>query len=154
FWMANEWESTMVRLSNHGTSMTLIGIITPGDQDARFASSGPMSANYGATVQTNGMRQGANAAFDDAQNQLYQNVLDRLTSRMIDISSIDKPYEQADLTDREQAIYDKLSTVRKSVELPSNHRPVVRSKTVVVVLELSSNLMPLFRLRLPAPIAR
>ncbi|KPL98201.1 hypothetical protein QR98_0003420 [Sarcoptes scabiei] len=61
--------------------------------------------------------------FDNQQSQLYQNVLDRLTSRVIDIASIEKSCEQADLTDREQAYRDKLKAIRRQIVLPSNSMP-------------------------------
>ena len=50
---------------------------------------------------------------------MYNRVLNQLSSRVIDISSIEKSGEQADLTDREYIINQKLSSVRRSVMLDS-----------------------------------
>ncbi|OTF82338.1 hypothetical protein BLA29_004302 [Euroglyphus maynei] len=63
------------------------------------------------------------------QNQLYQNVLDRLISRVIDIASIEKSCEQADLTDREQAYRDKLFAIRRHFTLPSNSMRTITGTT-------------------------
>ncbi|KAH7638956.1 uncharacterized protein LOC124491156 isoform X1 [Dermatophagoides farinae] len=62
---------------------------------------------------------------ENQQNQLYQNVLDRLTSRVIDIAAIEKSCEQADLTDREQTYRDKLMAIRRHVTLPSNSTTLI-----------------------------
>ncbi|KAJ6219239.1 hypothetical protein RDWZM_005051 [Blomia tropicalis] len=77
---------------------------------------------YGS-IQANGLRQ----ASEDLQNQMYNRVLNQLSSRVIDISSIEKSGEQADLTDREYIINQKLSSVRRSVMLDSKKTTPSRS---------------------------
>lgn len=88
-----------------------------GNYDVNYGSAGINTNSHPNLHQLNGANKQQN---ENHQNQLYQNVLDRLTSRVIDISSIEKSCEQADLTDREQAYKDKMMTIRRHVTLPSN----------------------------------
>lgn len=74
---------------------------------------------YGAA----GAASGGPGNDENSQSRLYNRVLDQLSARVIDISSLEKSGEQADLTDREQAIHKKLSTVRKTVVLETNKPP-------------------------------
>lgn len=87
-----------------------------GDRRDSYLNTGfAINHNYGST-QANGPKQDD----DQSQARLYNRVLDELSSRVIDISSIEKSGEQADLTDRENAIHKKLSTVRRTLLLDIN----------------------------------
>lgn len=95
-----------------------------GDRVEGYGPGGPaygrVPSGYGSTG--NGVY-GSVASDENSQSRLYNRVLDQLSARVIDISSLEKSGEQADLTDREQAIHKKLSTVRKSVVLETNKPP-------------------------------
>lgn len=110
----------------------IVFIFIDGNPDVNYGSAGINTNSYQNLHQLNGANN--KQQNENQQNQLYQNVLDRLTSRVIDISSIEKSCEQADLTDREQAYKDKMMSIRRHVTLPSNANVTITGINLIYLI--------------------
>lgn len=82
-----------------------------------------ITSGFYGSIQTNGIVQQTKQERD--RNEHYQTVLERLSSRVIDISLYEKSLEQVDLTDREQQLHERLSRVYKPVRINSNQPFIV-----------------------------
>lgn len=57
---------------------------------------------------------------------MINNVLTKLTAQVVDIAAIEKPGEQANFTEREKKIQERLSKIKKTVVLGVNQPLTMR----------------------------